>query len=273
MKMRIGAFGIVLAAFVLGFAGNGGTSASAAKQVTLTPNSGFVGTVVEAKLTGANPGASLTVIFKIPGDPVLATGTTDAAGNATFTFTIPYALSGTYTIFFTDGLCACQIGVDFTVTVGLRTPTPVPTSTPIPTATPTRTATVPPTQTPAIAATATPTPRPPTPQPPVLGGGPTDTFGGPGPNVGVLAMGFLMIVTVLAWFGASQSRRPAPIAARAFEPDYTSDLDDDIWDGFGPRPVRAEASRVQPHTVGSRWLAGGAMAVAGALVLLVRRKR
>ncbi|WP_343390774.1 hypothetical protein [Candidatus Amarobacter glycogenicus] len=85
MAVAIGTLG-------LGF---GQREASAAdKVVTLNPTSGIVGTVVTAELFNAPPDDFITVIFKIPGDPILTTGTTDANGYAKFTFTIPYVPGG-----------------------------------------------------------------------------------------------------------------------------------------------------------------------------------
>lgn len=223
MTGRFAALLAFVAAAVIGLATVATPTEAAEKRVTLNPTSGIVGTVVEAKLTGAPPNDPITVIFKIPGDPVLATGTTDANGEATFTFTIPYALSGTYPIFFTDFKCSCQIAVDFTVIVGLRTPTPTATPTTPPTATPTATTTPPPPAT--ATATATPTATR-TPLVPVAGT--TQPLGPGGPNVGILGLGFLFVITVLAWFAATRRGGPGePALAVAFpdEPDYSTDLD------------------------------------------------
>ena len=154
MFARLGMFlALMLVAGAIGLGGIG--AASAEKSVTLNPSSGIVGTQVEAKLSGATPGTFITVIFKIGGDPVLATGTVDANGEATFNFTIPWTPGGIYTIFFTDFKCACQIAVPFTVLVQRQTPTATATPTTPPTATPTAT---PPGATPTTPPTATPTP-------------------------------------------------------------------------------------------------------------------
>ena len=113
-----------------------------AKILTLNPTSGIVGTVVTGELFNAPPNDFITVIFKIPGDPVLTTGTTDTNGYLKVTFTIPYVPGGgTYPVFFTDFKCSCQIATDFTVINSRPTPTPTATPTTPPSATPTRTVT------------------------------------------------------------------------------------------------------------------------------------
>mgnify|MGYP001306865815 CR=1 FL=1 len=233
MTVRFAALLAFVAAMILGLASATSPSQAAEKAVTIKPSSGIVGTVVEAKLTGAPANDPITVIFKIPGDPILTTGTTDANGVATFTFTIPYALSGTYPIFFTDFKCSCQIATDFTVIVGQRTPTPTPTPTTPPTATPTITATPP------TPATATPTS---TPQVPVAGT--TQPLGPGGPNVGILGLGFLVVITVVAWFSATRRNGPGTLALAGgpFDdvPDYSTDLDarELMLDGEPMRPFR-----------------------------------
>jgi len=249
--------------------GAGQRAEAADKVVTLTPSSGIVGTVVNATLTGAPPNDPITVIFKIPGDPILATGVTDANGYAEFTFTIPYvAGSGTYPIFFTDFKCSCQVAVDFTVVVGLRTPTPIPTPTTPPTATPTQVPFTPVvTVTPTATATATSTPGVPV-------AGNTGFTGGSGPNVGVLGLGGLVVMTILAWFiatrGQSNSFAPARVHASGYDaPDYTTDLD------FGTLDALRRPATVEPATrTGSRgfgWaLSAGAAAIAG--IALLKRK-
>lgn len=199
----IAALAVAIGALTLG---SGNQEASAAdKYATISPDSGVVGTVVNAELFNAPPNDDITVIFKIPGDPILATGTTDATGHAAFTFTIPYVPGGgTWPVYFTNFKCSCQVQTPFTV-INSR-PTPIPTATPtvaVPTATPPA-----PTSTPPAIATATATATP-TPAVPVLGTGPLDSSGG-GPNAGILALGGLTIIAVLALFAAT--RRPSMIA-------------------------------------------------------------
>ncbi len=265
MTVRFATILAFVAATIIGLAGAVPTGA-AEKKVTLNPSSGIVGTVVEAKLTGAPPNDPITVIFKIPGDPVLATGTTDANGEATFTFTIPYALSGTYPVFFTDFKCSCQVAADFTVIVGLRTPTPTPTPTKPPTATPIPTGTPPPLP------TATPTP---TPKVPVAGTTRPLTPGGP--NVGVLGLGFLVVLTVLAWFAATRRRPGQPafaLAPRDDSPDtYSTELDLSTLSSFRGHP--AVRRRRDPRIEDRGALARAAETASGMLAgvrLLFRRR-
>ncbi|MGE3076180.1 MAG: hypothetical protein AB7O30_16270 [Dehalococcoidia bacterium] len=194
----IAALALAIGALTLG---SGNREASAAdKYATLDPTEGVVGTVVNAELFNAPANDDITVIFKIPGDPVLATGTTDANGHAAFTFTIPYVPGGgTWPVYFTNFKCSCQVQVPFTVINSRPTPTPTATATvPIPTATPT----VPP-STPTTVPTNTPTP---TPAVPVLGNSGGNGPGG-GPNAGILALGGMAVIAVLSLFAAT--RRPA----------------------------------------------------------------
>ncbi len=267
MTVRFGALLAFVAAMAIGLAAAATPALAAEKKVTLNPTSGIVGTVVEAKLTGAPPNDPITVIFKIPGDPILATGTTDANGEATFTFTIPYALSGTYPIFFTDFKCSCQVAADFTVIVGHRTPTPTATPTTPPTATPTATTTPPP---PTAPATATPTPKVPV-------AGTTQPLTPGGPNVGVLGFGFLFVLTVLAWFAATRRNGPGSPALATVqpgdEPDYSTDLDLETLASLRrPPATRAEPARaINDRGTLARTLESVAGA-ASAVALLFRRK-
>ena len=270
-------FGIAaLLAIVIGIAAlpAGQTSAQTPeKRVVLNPTSGVVGTVVTAELFNAPPNDPITVIFKIPGDPVLTTGTTDASGYAKFTFTIPYVPGGgTWPIFFTDFKCSCQIAVDFTVINSRPTPTPTATPTAIPTATPTRTGTVPATQT--ALPTATPTASPTatsTPRVPVAGTGPMGPGGGP--NVGVLGLGMLAVISVLAWFAATRRGPDGTAMALApvddTGPDYSTELDLGTLASLrGEAPVTsasANRSRSLAWAIGA-----GATALAG-LFFLRRR--
>lgn len=231
-RVGIAALLTVILGFAVASAG-GAAAQTPEKRVTLSPTSGRVGTVVTAELFNAIPNDNITVIFKSPGDPVLATGTTDATGYAKFTFTIPFVVSGNgiFDIFFTNFKCSCQIAVPFTVTGPAPTPTATPTAiatAPL-TATPTRTATVPlttqtaiPTGTATPTATASPTASPtatPTPRVPVLGTTFNDGPGG-GPNIGVLGLGFLSVITVLAWFTATRRGPGAPAMAYARRQDH-----------------------------------------------------
>jgi len=252
------------------------------KVVTLTPSSGPPGTVVTAELSGAKPGVALTVIFQIPGDPIVATGTTDANGEATFTFTVPYVPGGgTWPVFFTDFACACQISVPFTVINARPTNTPTPTApVPPPTVTPTVSPpTVTPTPPPGATLTPTPTAAPATPNPtatptpavPFAGTG--SSMGGPGPNIGILALGAIAVITVLTWFGATR-RSPGSLAVAYVEPygpdEYSTEIDAATLDALRARDAFASTtSQSRGHGIG--WALGaGIGAIAG--VLWLRRK-
>lgn len=267
MLNRVGitlALSLLAVAASLGFVR--GDAAAADKVLTLSPTSGVVGTVVTGELFNAPPNDFITVIFKIPGDPVLTTGTTDANGYLKVTFTIPYVPGGgTYPVFFTDFKCSCQIAADFTVINSRPTPTPTATpTTPPPSATPTHTPTQPP-----ATPTATATPSP-TPAAPVLGT--SAPGGGPGPNVGVLALGFLAVLVVLSWFAATRRQPPALACVQPgdFGPDYSTELDLPSLDAL--RRPRAPHSQHQRRGVrGAPWAAAATvLAVAG--VLLFRKK-
>lgn len=268
MTVRFGALLAFVAATIVGLAAVATPALAAEKVVTLNPTSGIVGTVVEAKLSGAPPNDPITVIFKIPGDPILATGTTDANGEATFTFTIPYALSGTYPVFFTDFKCSCQAEAPFTVIVGHRTPTPTATPTTPPTATPIPTGTPPPL--PTATPTATSTPRVPV-------AGTTQPLTPGGPNVGILGLGFLFVLTVLAWFAATRRNGPgSPALATVHpgdEPDYSTDLDFETLASLRrPPATRAEPARaLEDRSTLARTLES-VTGAASAVALLFRRK-
>lgn len=266
MTVRFGALLAFVAATVIGLAAVAAPAHAAEKVVTLNPTSGIVGTVVEAKLSGAPPNDPITVIFKIPGDPILATGTTDANGEATFTFTIPYALSGTYPIFFTDFKCSCQAEAPFTVVVGHRTPTPTATPTTPPTATPIPTGTPPPLPT----ATPTSTPRVPV-------AGTTQPLTPGGPNVGILGLGFLFVLTVLAWFAATRRNGPGSSALAAVhpgdDPDYSTDLDLETLASLRrPLATRAAPARVVRDRGTLARTLESVIGAASAVALLFRRK-
>lgn len=265
MFARLGILAIMTVVIGTLSLGLGQREASAAdKVVTLQPTSGVVGTVVTAELFNAPPNDFITVIFKIPGDPILTTGTTDANGYAKFTFTVPYVPGGgTWPVFFTDFKCSCQIAIDFTVINSRATPTATATPTqPLPTSTPV---------TPLPTATATPTATP-TPGVPVLGTG--QIGGGPGPNLGILALGFMAVVTVLAWFAAT--RRPGSSAMAAvnldsdWASDYSTDLDLATLDSFRRRdPYTGHQQAGGSRRMG--WAVGAAFAALAGLVLLRRK--
>jgi hypothetical protein len=203
-------------------------------------------------------------------DPILATGTTDADGAADFTFTIPYAISGTYAIFFTDFKCSCQIATDFTVTVGVRTPTPAPTATP--TATSTKAAT--PTGTPVAA---TPTKSLPTPVVPVLGTGGSGSGPGFTPQPGLYGLALLIMAAGFAVMNAGQLRnrrevvaaaspaaRPMPLVVAEPEPALEPE-----HGGSTAVPALAASSRSSARLL----IAAGGVAAGTALVWVFRHRR
>jgi len=102
------------------------------------------------------PEQEVNATFRVTGDPIVATGTTDAQGEAYLTFTVPQAPDGVYWILAHQVNRTCvHASVHFRI--GTVPPTPTPTTPPpLPTVTPT----IPP---PAIS---------PTPLPPVAGSGP-----------------------------------------------------------------------------------------------------
>lgn len=242
-----------------------------AKILTLNPTSGVVGTVVTGELFNAPPNDFITVIFKIPGDPVLTTGTTDANGYLKVTFTIPYVPGGgTYPVFFTDFKCSCQIATDFTVINSRPTPTPTATPTTPASATPT----TPPTQPATTVPTATSTPSPsPTPGVPVLGT--TGPGGTSGPNVGVLGLGFLAVLVVLAWFTATRRGPSQPALAYVepedFGPDYSTELDLTTLDSLRAPRTTLAARRASGNRRGLAWAATAAGAALAGLALLRRK--
>ena len=112
-----------------------------------------------------------------------------------------------------------------------------------------------------------------TPAPPVLGTAPLDGGGGAGPNVGVLGLGFLAVVSILAWFAATRrGPRPALAVARPGSelPDtYSTELDLESLEALR-RPFRPEV-RQPARGSGLGWAIGaGLSAVAG--MMLLRRK-
>ena len=126
-------------------------------SVSVTPNKGPSGTSASLHLWNFLPGQSVNAIFRITGDPVVATGTVDSNGEATLLFTVPTGPDGTYWILVAQENRTCvHAAVHFQIGQVPPTPTPNP-----PTATPTN----PPTPTaPAVSPTAPP-------QPPVAGSG------------------------------------------------------------------------------------------------------
>jgi hypothetical protein len=145
--------------------------------LSVAPIKGPSGSSATLHLTNFLPNQPVNAIFRVIGDPVVATGTTDALGEAYLPFTVPTAPDGVYWILAAQENRTC---VHAAVHFEIGQVPPTPTSTPRP---PTAT-TVAPTPT-------TPTTPPPTatPQIPVLGSG-AGASGGSAPlNFGMAAAG------------------------------------------------------------------------------------
>ena len=143
---------------------------STAPTVSVSPNLGPSGSQAVLHAYNFLPNQEVTAIFRVTGDPVVASGTIDANGEAYLTFTVPQAPNGTYWILVAQANRTCvHAAVHFTIG-------PAPTATPTlppPTATPT----LPPPATPATPATPVISPTAP-PAPPVAGlGGGTSNLG------------------------------------------------------------------------------------------------
>jgi hypothetical protein len=171
--------------------------------VSVAPNKGPSGSKATLSLTNFLPNQPVQAIFRVTGDPVVASGTTDAAGEATLTFTVPTAPDGVYWILVAQENRTC---VHAAVHFEIGQVPPTPTNTPRPaTATP-----VVPTPTPAIAL-ATPTATP-TPRVPVLGSG-ISGGGNPPLNYTVAAAGCWIACAGLI-FMTLGNRRRVPVRNR-----------------------------------------------------------
>ncbi len=150
--------------------------------VSVTPNLGPSGSSAVLHAYNFLPNEDVNAIFRVIGDPVVATGKTNAAGEAFLTFTVPTAPDGVYVILVAQANRTCvHASVHFRIGAAPPTATPRPANTPTPTAatptTPAASATPIATGTPV--ATATPT-RPavlPTPVLPSTGTGPGGSGG------------------------------------------------------------------------------------------------
>lgn len=142
-------------------------------SVSVQPNLGPSGSQATLHVWNFLPNQSVSAIFRVTGDPVVATGTIDASGQAYLPFTVPQAPNGTYWILVAQENRTCvHAAVHFTIG-----PTPPVT----PTVPPPPTPTLPPPPTPAISPTAPP-------QPPVAGTG--STTGDLGIDAGLAAIAF-----------------------------------------------------------------------------------
>ena len=163
-------------------------------SVSVTPDLGPSGTQAVLHIWNFLPNQTVTAIFRIAGDPVVATGTVGANGEAYLNFTVPQGPNGVYWILVAQENRTC-VHAAVHYTIGLA-PTPVP-----PTATP-----VPPTPT-VVPPTATVVPPTPTPQPapPVAGGGsgPADLL----LNPIVAAVGFFTMASGFSALALNRTKR------------------------------------------------------------------
>ena len=181
-----------------------------APTITVQPAAARPGETVTVTITGFLPNQSTELTLRIGGDPVVASGTTDANGRIVFTFVVPYYTSGTYALR-APNANLCGIIGELTILPGLP---PTPTATPptnTPTPTPTTVANTP-TPTPTLAlVTSTPTTPPPTPRVPAAGngssGGPLDSNG----NLAMIALGLTLVAG--AFLALRLNHRLAPATA------------------------------------------------------------
>lgn len=162
-------------------------------SVSVTPNKGPSGTKAELHIWNFLPNQSVSAIFRVSGDPVVASGTVGANGEAYLTFTVPQGPNGVYWILVAQENRTCvHAAVHFEI--GEVPPTAAPTSTPVPPSTPTP---IPPTPVPA-----TPTPQP---APPIAGSG-----SGPASlllNPLVAAAGFFTMASGFSALAMSRTKR------------------------------------------------------------------
>ena len=131
---------------------------AASLSVLLSPTSGQPGATISARISGFKANEDIQIIFRSPGNPVVARGSTDGNGVATLTFKVPQTISGVYDVFIGNMVDnSCDVVVPFTVIPG-----------PPATATPTQ---APPT----VAPPPVPTTAPPPPPPPTAGPPPVPT--------------------------------------------------------------------------------------------------
>jgi hypothetical protein len=136
--------------------------------------------------------------LRVPGNPVVATGTTDAEGRANITFTMQQFSGSQVAILATASPCfAAGAYFRFAAIPPHEHPTPTPTSPPPAT-------TVPPT----VATTAPPTPRPP------IAGGSGDAsggFGSAGMNLALAGLTLAIFCGAFAIWGATRQTRPVRV--------------------------------------------------------------
>jgi hypothetical protein len=183
------------------------TAPTCGPYVTLTPPFGQPGTVVSVNLFHFAPNDEVDIILRVTGDPVVATGTTDAEGRANILFTMPAFPGDRVAILATASPCYAA-GAYFE----RRDVTPTPTRTPIP-----ATATPPPatpTTPPATATTPATTPATPTrpavtPVAPVAGSGSDGGFGSAGMNLALVGLALVIFCGAFAIWGSTRQLMPA----------------------------------------------------------------
>lgn len=157
-----------------------------APEISLSPTAGPAGTRVEITMRHFRANEEVRAVMRVPGDPIVATGTTDVNGFGRIAFNIPSASEGTYWVIVTDVSGDCAASARFRIGQVPPTLTPSPTATVPPTQTPATTAT-PPTTIATSTPTATATPG--QPRPPGAGSG-TGTGMGGGFNAAVVLFAF-----------------------------------------------------------------------------------
>jgi len=252
----------------------------AGATITANPPAAKPGETVTVTITGFLPNLEVPLILRIGGDPVVATGMTDATGTVTMSFVVPQYPSGTYALRARNGNLCGVIG-EFTILPGYApTPTTPPTRTP--TNTPTATATlVPSTPTATSTATATVSPGSPTAtatstrtavataaaatvtRTPIVASAGSGTSGSSGPggasNLSMIALGLFLMTAALAALGYRQGRRNEPLAAVAEQSDTPSTGSDLA----APRQRRGSSRTAGIFAVGT---------IAGVLMAMRRRK-
>jgi hypothetical protein len=166
-------------------------------HITLTPPFGGPGTQVSVNVFNFNPNDTVTVILRVPGNPVVATGTTDAEGHANIVFTMQDFSGSQVAILATASPCfAAGAYFRFAAVTPHDHPTPTPTTPPPAT-------TVPPT----VATTVPPTPRP-----PIAGGdGDASGFGSAGMNLALAGLTLAIFCGAFAIWGATRQTRPVRV--------------------------------------------------------------
>lgn len=167
--------------------------------VTVAPIKGPSGSSATLHITNFLPGQKVIAIFRVIGDPVVASGDTNAQGEAFLTFTVPSAPDGVYWILAAQENRTCvHAAVHFEIGQVPATPT----STPRP-ATPTPVAPTP------TLAVATPTATA-TPGIPVLGSGISGATGSGPISYGMAAAGCWVACAGFVFLALGRRRQPAP---------------------------------------------------------------